>query len=113
DERPPRLPTGAGDVHRPLGRPEDALDPPAGPQAHAAHLRTGLLVPPRDRPAPRRFSPPPPRVLRGGRRTPARAHRQVLPELGRLMATRAVWRPPWYAWGLLGIAVLLLLYKYQ
>jgi O-antigen ligase len=29
------------------------------------------------------------------------------------MATRAVWRPPWYAWALLGIAALALLYKYQ
>jgi O-antigen ligase len=29
------------------------------------------------------------------------------------MATRVVWRPPWYAWGLLGLAALALLYKYQ
>lgn len=29
------------------------------------------------------------------------------------MATRAVWRPPWYAWALLGVAALALLYKYQ
>jgi O-antigen ligase len=29
------------------------------------------------------------------------------------MATRVVWRPPWYAWALLGIAMLVLLHKYQ
>ena len=29
------------------------------------------------------------------------------------MATRAVWRPPWHAWALLGVAMLALLYKYQ
>lgn len=29
------------------------------------------------------------------------------------MATRVVWRPPWYAWALLGLAGLALLYKYQ
>jgi len=29
------------------------------------------------------------------------------------MATRVVWRPPWYAWALLGIAMLALLHKYQ
>ena len=29
------------------------------------------------------------------------------------MATRLVWRPPSYAWGLLGLAALALLYKYQ
>ncbi len=29
------------------------------------------------------------------------------------MAVRAVWRPPWYAWALVGIAMLGLLYRYQ
>lgn len=29
------------------------------------------------------------------------------------MAKRVVWRPAWYAWGLLGLAALALLYKYQ